>query len=167
MKNPNQNNTKIIGLGSPLQMLLGEPTCTAPTLYPSKSIKSTRLETQIIDFFGDPLVGVNVRVLGTQKGGITDQNGYIVLSDVSSIDTVVISHIGKESITRTFGSLGSLITMQEKAIENTPVILTVQQKANKTLMYGAIGAGVLFTFMYLFTREKPKKKSKAAKTALI
>lgn len=52
---------------------------------------------QVKDSSGEPLIGVNVLVKGTNQGTATDFNGYFELLDVNENATIVFSYIGYQS----------------------------------------------------------------------
>lgn len=123
-------------------------------------------EIQIVDVNGIPLSDANIKVVGTSNGGVTDANGYIILPDVSTESLITISYVGKKPVTRKLGEMGSLITLQDLPMQNEEIVLTQQQKANKTLMYGAIGAGLIFLLAGVFSKDKKGKNSKASTSGL-
>jgi len=55
---------------------------------------SIEVSGQVTDQNGEPLIGVNIRVKGTNKGTATDLNGHFSLRDVNENDILVFSYIG-------------------------------------------------------------------------
>src|SRR5690606_1193858 len=62
------------------------------TLIPVFSITGT-----VTDVEGEPLIGVNIQVKGTNKGTSTDLEGHFVLNDIDENATLVVSYIGYET----------------------------------------------------------------------
>lgn len=52
------------------------------------------VEGTVSDENGEPLIGVNVQVKGSNKGASTDLNGHFVLEDIDENAVLVISYIG-------------------------------------------------------------------------
>ena len=56
--------------------------------------QTTTLKGVVMDKSGEPVIGANVMVKGTQTGTITDFDGNFTLSGVSSGSTLVVTFIG-------------------------------------------------------------------------
>src|SRR5690625_1526713 len=52
------------------------------------------LSGKIIDQEGEPLIGVNIMIKGTEKGVSTDYDGYFKLEDVEEDAVLIVSYIG-------------------------------------------------------------------------
>ncbi|WP_236973587.1 SusC/RagA family TonB-linked outer membrane protein [Membranihabitans maritimus] len=67
---------------------------------PYRELKGLVLNVKgtVIDNKGEPLIGVNVRVKGADKGTATDFNGMFTLQDVNENATLVFSYIGYQTI---------------------------------------------------------------------
>src|SRR5690606_26126444 len=61
------------------------------------TVPPLNVEGQITDHNGEPLIGVNVQVKGTNKGTASDYNGHLILNDVNENAILVISYIGYEA----------------------------------------------------------------------
>src|SRR5690606_23611747 len=61
------------------------------------TVPPLNVEGQITDQNGEPLIGVNVQVKGTNKGTASDYNGHFILNDVNENAILVISYIGYEA----------------------------------------------------------------------
>ncbi|OAB79748.1 peptidase associated/transthyretin-like domain-containing protein [Cochleicola gelatinilyticus] len=129
---------------------------------------------QVVDVTGNPLEGVHVS--WDRKGVVTDANGNATINATTPADIITISYTGKKTIQARLSDLGGLQTMQDEVITNDEVVLTKQQKANRSLLIGVLGAAAIFYFSYRTTKPKKakglagvktkaKKKKKASKTA--
>ncbi|HLT94197.1 MAG TPA: carboxypeptidase-like regulatory domain-containing protein, partial [Membranihabitans sp.] len=56
------------------------------------------MEGQVSDLQGEPLIGVNVLVKGTNKGTSTDFAGKFVLEDVDDDAILIFSYIGYQTL---------------------------------------------------------------------
>ncbi|HLT94389.1 MAG TPA: SusC/RagA family TonB-linked outer membrane protein, partial [Membranihabitans sp.] len=52
------------------------------------------LSGRVMDQFGEPLVGVNLIIKGTNRGTASDLDGYFTLEDVDENDVLVVSYVG-------------------------------------------------------------------------
>lgn len=52
------------------------------------------VEGTVVDQNGEPLIGVNIQVKGTEKGSFTDFDGRFTLANVSEDDVLVFSYLG-------------------------------------------------------------------------
>src|SRR5690606_10364064 len=50
-----------------------------------------------IDDSGEPLIGVNVQVKGTNKGTATDFDGYFTLEDIDENAVLILSYVGYQT----------------------------------------------------------------------
>ena len=65
------------------------------SMFHVMTFAQTRQVTGVVnDTYGDPMIGVTVKVEGTTKGSITDLDGKFTVADVSSQDVLVVSNIG-------------------------------------------------------------------------
>ena len=55
------------------------------------------IKGKIVDSYGEPVIGANVKVKGTTNGTITDMDGNFTLNNVSG-GTLVISFIGYKTL---------------------------------------------------------------------
>ncbi len=73
------------------------PRLSTPIL--SKAIEpiAFSVEGTVVDELGEPLIGVNIQVKGTNKGTATDFDGNFSLSDVDENAVLVVSYIGYQT----------------------------------------------------------------------
>ena len=109
-------------------------------LLPSTAFaQNIRVEGQVKDETGEPMIGVSVMVVGTGTGVITDFDGNFTLPSVSQNATLEFSYIGyvsqKQKASRSMG-----ISMQPdlQSLEEVVVIAYGQQK--KVTITGAVSA---------------------------
>src|SRR5699024_2450582 len=77
---------------------LEKRTLESPTFYVAKFLdRASTITGKVTDQDGDPLIGVNVIVKGTNQGTATDFNGEFILSNVEDDATLVISYIGYQT----------------------------------------------------------------------
>lgn len=84
------NNTDIVYAmqGNSIMLMKGKKTKNPITMQFVKKIAGT-----VIDEYGEPLIGVNVSVEGTNNGTITDGSGHFSIA-ASQGETLLISYIG-------------------------------------------------------------------------
>lgn len=58
---------------------------------------SKSIEGRVVDEDGEPLIGVNVLLKGTDKGTATDFDGYFTLDDVNTDDILIVSYVGYQT----------------------------------------------------------------------
>lgn len=91
---------------------------------------------QVTDVNGEPLIGVNILVKGTNKGTTTDIDGMFTLEDVGDQDILVVSFIGYESQELQIAGRSNInIIMREDAQLLDEVVVVgygVQKKVNLT-----------------------------------
>lgn len=74
--------------------LKGKYIIIVPLDNPEQSFTVRHVEGKVSDTNGEPLIGVNVLVKGTEDGGITDLNGKYKLSTKKNNPVLVFSYIG-------------------------------------------------------------------------
>lgn len=93
----------------------------------------------VTDQEGEPLIGVNVQVKGTNKGAATDLEGKFELIDVNENATLVISYIGyKTQEVKVDGRTTINITLQTDAALVDEVVVVAFGKQKKTDMVGSV-----------------------------
>src|SRR5690625_2888700 len=77
---------------------LEKRTLESPSFYVAKFLnKASTITGKVTDQDGNPLIGVNVIVKGTNQGTATDFDGEFILSNVEDDATLVISYIGYQT----------------------------------------------------------------------
>src|SRR5690554_5384148 len=61
------------------------------------SIDNINIEGTVVDENGEPLVGVNIQVKGTQQGTSTDINGHFNFENIDENAVLVVSYIGYQT----------------------------------------------------------------------
>src|SRR5690606_8328897 len=95
---------------------------------------------RVVDSNGEPLIGVNILVKGTNKGATTDLDGQFTLTDIDEQAVLVLSYIGYES--QEIGVAGRTditITMQEDAQLIDEVVVVGYGVQKKVDLTGAVG----------------------------
>lgn len=86
---------------------IGKATTLLMTLIISSNLviaQTKSVSGTVVDVTGEPIIGANVIVQGTQNGSITSVDGDFALSDVKSSDVLVISFIGYTTKTVSVGN---------------------------------------------------------------
>ena len=109
-------------------------------LLPSVAFAQTmRVEGQVKDETGEPMIGVSVKVAGSDTGVITDLNGNFVLPSVRQGATLEFSYIGYVTQSQRVGSKMSISMKPDlQDLEEVVVIAYGQQK--KVTITGAVSA---------------------------
>ena len=95
---------------------------------------------RVVDTNGEPLIGVNILVKGTNKGTTTDFDGEFVLEDVDEQAVLVLSYIGYESQeVQVAGRSNINITMREDAQLLDEVVVVGYGVQKKVDLTGAVG----------------------------
>lgn len=70
-----------------------------PGRIPAKSINriTFSVEGKVVDQEGEPLIGVNIQVKGSNKGTATDFDGNFILEDIDENAVLVISYVGYQT----------------------------------------------------------------------
>ena len=92
---------------------------------------------------GDPLIGANVIVKGTNIGTVTDENGYYSLTVPDDATTLVVSFIGYDSYEMAIGASNVLdVSLSEGIVlEETVVTALGISRDEKSLGYGIQSVG--------------------------
>src|SRR5690606_32551645 len=106
-------------------------------------VKKLALEItgQVVDQNGEPLIGVNVLVEGSNRGTATDIDGRFVLEDVNENATLIFSYIGYQ--TQEFvlnGRSNIVITMAEDLQTLDEVVVVGYGTQKKSDITGAVGS---------------------------
>lgn len=95
---------------------------------------------KVTDRNGDPLIGVNVVVKGTDRGTATDYNGEFTLDDVDDQATLVFSYIGYNRVELNLQGRESIsVVMEEDVQQLSQVVVTGLgiEREKKALGYAA------------------------------
>lgn len=92
---------------------------------------------RVMDSNGEPVVGAIVTVVGTDKKGVTDVNGYYSISGVSPSDVLEYSYIGMKSYKRKAGSKRANIILEDDVHSLGDVVVTGMQKMDRRLFTGS------------------------------
>ena len=87
-----------------------------------------------------PLVGVNVKVKGTQNGTITDIDGKYTLNNVTPGQVIVYSMIGMTTVEKTVGNQQQINVVMKSGIEIDEVIVTGYQTQRKIDLTGSVSS---------------------------
>ena len=87
-----------------------------------------------------PLVGVNVKVKGTQNGTVTDIDGKYTLNNVTPGQVVVYSMIGMTTVEKTVGNQQQINVVMKSGIEIDEVIVTGYQTQRKIDLTGSVSS---------------------------
>ena len=87
-----------------------------------------------------PLVGVNVKVKGTQNGTITDIDGKYTLNNVTPGQVIVYSMIGMTTVEKTVGNQPQINVVMKSGIEIDEVIVTGYQTQRKIDLTGSVSS---------------------------
>lgn len=93
----------------------------------------------VVDDFGEPIIGANIRVKGTTKGTITDLNGKFSL-DVAPGQTIEVSFVGFSTQTVVAAS-DMRIILQEDAQSLDDVVVVGYGVQKKETYHRCHGAG--------------------------
>ena len=131
------SKTRTSWLAAGLAMLLisGAPGFVAPCLMHTAEAQSQKITGTVVDEFGDPVIGANVRVKGTTIGAVTDIDGKFSL-DTSAGSELEISFIGyvSESVK---ASPGMTVTLREDSQSLEDVVVIGYGTMKKKLVTGA------------------------------
>jgi TonB-linked SusC/RagA family outer membrane protein len=101
-----------------------------------------RVDGAVTNANGDPLIGVNVLVKGTNQGTVTDLNGRFAIDLVDGQQTLILSYVGFETEEIPVNGRSTLqIIMRESvtALKDVTVIATGFQTISKERATGSFG----------------------------
>ncbi|WP_236974175.1 SusC/RagA family TonB-linked outer membrane protein [Membranihabitans maritimus] len=108
------------------------------------------VEGVVTDVNGEPLIGVNVLVKGSDQGTATDFNGKFELSDVADDAILVLSYIGYKTKEVPLDGKASIIITLEENLQTLDELVVVgygeQKKANLTGAVDQIGSKEIENF---------------------
>ena len=114
-----------------------------PYLFTWKSLKSFEMNVtgKVMDTNGEPLIGVNLQVKGTDKGTTTDFDGRFSLNDLDDQAVLVVSYIGyKTQEVNVEGQTSLTIIMQEDVQTLDEVVVVGYGTQKKVNVTGAISS---------------------------
>lgn len=111
--------------------------------------QEVQIRGKVTDTGGYPLPGVTVKVVGTEKGTITDMNGNFTLSNVSEAEVLQFSFIGMKTQETVIGRQTNInIMMQEEILGLDEVVVVgygTQKKGNLTSAISTIKSEEILT----------------------
>lgn len=133
------NLLKIAGV-SFLLWCAGPQTVLADT-FEKVAVTITQQQVQVtgsvVDGFGEPLIGVSVRVKGTLNGAITDLNGHFSLNAMKG-EILEISYIGYVTVMVKAGDAPLKITMKEDSQQLDEVVVLGYGTTTKRTMISSV-----------------------------
>ena len=124
-------------LAAGLTVLLagGAPGFVAPSMMSSAFAQTQKITGTVVDEFGDPIIGANIRVVGTSTGTITDINGKFAVEANAGKD-LEVSFIGYSSqIVK--AAQGMTVTLKEDVQNLDDVVVIGYGTMKKKLVTGA------------------------------
>jgi len=124
-----------LAAGVTVLLASGAPGFVAPGLMQTVQAQTQKVTGTVVDEFGDPIIGANIRVKGTTTGAVTDIDGKFSL-DAKPGAALEVSFIGYASQTVNAAN-GMTVTLKEdsQSLEETVVVGYGVQK--KKLVTGA------------------------------
>lgn len=118
---------------------------------PKKTVK-------VVDEWGVPLANANVYARSDSRRGRASDSGGIVQIDfaVNENEWIRFSYLGYTTKDIPFNSIGSVVELEQEAMTQDPVIITVPKKKNTALWIGA-GLGLLVLIGLMAGTDEPKK----------
>jgi TonB-linked SusC/RagA family outer membrane protein len=142
-----KTHTKVVGLIL-FFLLIGVGTASANVTYSQYSQQQSRTISGVIkDETGELLIGVNIRVKGSDTGTVTNTNGEFTLSVNESNPVLVFSYMGYKIVELQPGNQGYIsLTLypDEFTLEDVVVVgYGVQKKINLSGAVQAVGGAAL------------------------
>ena len=113
----------------------GAPGFVAPSMMNTAVAQTQHITGTVVDEFGDPIIGANIRVKGTTKGAVTDLDGKFSL-DANSGETLEVSFVGYTT-TSIKAAPGMTITLHEDSQSLEDVVVVGYGVQKKKLVTGA------------------------------
>src|SRR5690606_1472405 len=99
---------------------------------------------RVTDVAGEPLIGVNILVKGTNKGTTTDIDGRFSINDVDDQAVLVLSYIGYQSQEVAVGGKTNLTIIMQEDVQTLDEVVVVgygtQMKENLTGAVSSVAA---------------------------
>jgi len=129
--------TRKTWLAAGFTMLLasGTPGFVAPGMMTSAYAQTQKITGTVVDEFGDPIIGANIRVKGTNAGAVTDMNGQFSV-DAKAGAQLEVSFIGYA--TQTVAAANNIkVALKEDSQSLDDVIVVGYGVQKKKLVTGA------------------------------
>ena len=110
---------------------------TTAALQHKKTFGRKGISGRVSDTDGEPLIGVTVKVPGTQKMAVTDLEGNFILPTAEIGDRIDISYIGKKHINRKAGSYHLNIVLDDDDNTLGDVMVTGYQQLSRERATGS------------------------------
>jgi len=124
-----------LAAGVTVLLASGAPGFVAPGLMQTVQAQSQKITGTVVDEFGDPIIGANIRVKGTTNGAVTDIDGKFSL-DAKAGSPLEISYIGYASQTLNAAN-GMTVTLREDSQSLEDVVVVGYGVQKKKLVTGA------------------------------
>ncbi|MEJ2216063.1 MAG: carboxypeptidase-like regulatory domain-containing protein, partial [Gemmatimonadota bacterium] len=107
-------------------------------VLPMAATAQQRVVGQVQDNARNPLAGVQVSVLGTTVGTLTDSDGHFALSAPAGADSIQFTYIGYRTVTRQIASVVN-VTMRVEAIALEGLVVTALgiEREQRSISYAA------------------------------
>ena len=128
------NKTWLVA-GMTLALASGAPGFVAPSLMQTAVAQTQKVTGPVVDEFGDPIIGANIRVKGTSNGAVTDIDGKFSL-DVKPGADLEVSFIGYASQSVKAAN-GMTVTLREDSQSLDDVVVVGYGVQKKKLVTGA------------------------------
>lgn len=113
----------------------GAPGFVVPSMMNVAMAQTQKISGTVVDEFGDPIIGANIRVVGTTTGAVTDIDGKFSV-DAKSGTNLEVSFIGYATqIVK--ASAGMTVTLREDAQSLDDVVVVGYGVQKKKLVTGA------------------------------
>ena len=124
-------------LAAGLTVLLagGAPGFVAPSMMSSAFAQTQKITGTVVDEFGDPIIGANIRVVGTSTGTVTDIDGKFAVEANAGKD-LEVSFIGYSSQV-VKAAQGMTVTLKEDVQNLDDVVVIGYGTMKKKLVTGA------------------------------
>ena len=124
-------------LAAGLTVLLagGAPGFVAPSMMSSAFAQTQKITGTVVDEFGDPIIGANIRVVGTSTGTVTDIDGNFAVEANAGKD-LEVSFIGYSSQV-VKAAQGMTVTLKEDVQSLDDVVVIGYGTMKKKLVTGA------------------------------
>ncbi|MDO4496701.1 MAG: SusC/RagA family TonB-linked outer membrane protein, partial [Bacteroidales bacterium] len=124
-----------LAAGCTVLLASGAPGFVAPGSVPQAYAQTQKVTGTVVDEFGDPIIGANIRVVGTTDGAITDMNGTFSVNAKAGAK-LEVSFIGYA--TQTVAAANNLtVTLKEDAQSLDDVVVVGYGVQKKKLVTGA------------------------------
>ena len=126
--------TWLVG-GMAVLLASGAPGFVAPSMMNTVVAQSQHITGTVVDEFGEPVIGANIRVKGTTKGAITDFDGKFSL-DAKPGEILEVSFVGYTA-QEVPAAAGMKVTLREDAQSLEDVVVVGYGTQKKKLVTGA------------------------------